>query len=59
MGKKLSHAESGRRGGMKGGLARVKKGFSMLTKEERKALAKRAIETRWKKYRESKQCPSP
>jgi len=35
----------GRRGGLKGGKARA----AMLTKEQRKAIAQRAAETRWAK----------
>lgn len=47
MDKKISQAarELGRRGGLKGGKARAEK----LSPEERKAIAKKAAETRWSK----------
>jgi len=34
--------------GRKGGLAKVPKGFSVLTKEQRSELAKKAAKARWK-----------
>ena len=39
----------GRKGGKVGGLARVAKGFAMLTPAERKAVAAAAAKKRWAK----------
>ena len=48
-GKKNPHAQAlGRLGGLKGGKARA----AALTPEERKAIAQKAVNARWKKARE-------
>ena len=46
--------EFGRQGGRKGGKARM----SALTPEERQALARKAIETRWARHRKARPKPS-
>jgi len=40
-------AEIGRKGGLKGGTAKVPKGTAMLTPEQRSELAKQAAAKRW------------
>jgi hypothetical protein len=48
--RKNPHAVAlGRRGGLKGGLARVPKGTAALSPEDRVRRAKEAAEARWKK----------
>jgi len=42
-------AALGRKGGRKGGKAKVPKGFSMLTPEERSKISKEAAAARWGK----------
>lgn len=46
-GKNKAAAALGRKGGRKGGKARVPKGFSSLTPEQRSEMAKAAAAKRW------------